>query len=114
MAYSLIATDVTAAMLVEKNNSEKVFWDFDSVIMQNLNHFFLLFCHQHSRLITSVQSKNRFLLIKVKIKPVTDLSCQKPLRRLNDYFPHYKKSVAIRTGPVHRLIFAIHTGVFVE
>ena len=31
ITHSLIAPDVTAAVFVEKNNSEKVFWVFDSV-----------------------------------------------------------------------------------
>ena len=49
-----------------KNNSEKAFWEFDSQIMSN---FFLLFWHQHGRLITRVQLKNRLGEIKnVRIK----------------------------------------------
>ena len=41
-----------------KNNSE---------IMQNLSYIFLLFCHQHGRLITRVQSKNTFISFNTDI-----------------------------------------------
>ena len=34
-----------------KKNSEKVFWEFDSIIMQNLGCIFLLFWHQDGRLV---------------------------------------------------------------
>ena len=32
---SLIAPNITPAMLVERTNSEEVFWKFDSIIMKN-------------------------------------------------------------------------------
>ena len=35
-----------------KNNSKKVFWDFDSIIMQNLSYILPLFWQQHAHLIT--------------------------------------------------------------
>ena len=38
-----------------KNNSEKVFWKFNSIIMENLSYIFLLFWHQHGRLTTWVR-----------------------------------------------------------
>ena len=39
------ARDVTAAMLVYRTMAKKqVFWEFDSIIMQNLNDILLLFC----------------------------------------------------------------------
>ena len=37
---SLIAPDVTPAMLVERTIAKKVFWEFDSIIMQNLSYNF--------------------------------------------------------------------------
>ena len=49
--------------VVAKNNSEKVFWECDSIIMQNLSYIFLLFWY-HGRLITWVQSKNIIYIIK--------------------------------------------------
>ena len=58
-ANSLIAPNVTAAMLVERIIAKTFFWEFDSIIMQNLSYIFLLFWHQHGRLITCVHSKNR-------------------------------------------------------
>ena len=36
--YSLIASDVMAAMLVERRIAKKVFWEFDSIIMQILSN----------------------------------------------------------------------------
>ena len=42
-----------------KNNREKVLWEFDSTIIQNVSYILLLFWHQHDPLITWVQSKNR-------------------------------------------------------
>ena len=39
-------------------------WEFDSIIMQNLSYIFLLFWHQHDRLITWVQSKNNANFVK--------------------------------------------------
>ena len=44
---SLIAPDFTAAMLMERTIAKKVFWKFDSIIMQNLSNILLLFWHQH-------------------------------------------------------------------
>ena len=38
------APDVTAAMLVYRTIAKKVFWEFDSIIMQNLSEILLLFC----------------------------------------------------------------------
>ena len=49
---SLIAPDVTAAMLVESTIPKKVSWKFDSIIMQNLSDTLLLFWRQHGRLLT--------------------------------------------------------------
>ena len=49
---SLIAPDVTAAMLVESTISKKVSWKFDSIIMQKLSDTLLLFWRQHGRLLT--------------------------------------------------------------
>ena len=36
--------DVTAAMLVQRTIEKKVFWEFDSIIMQSMSHNLLLFC----------------------------------------------------------------------
>ena len=36
--------DVTAAMLVYRTIAKKVFWEFDSIIMQNLSDILPLFC----------------------------------------------------------------------
>ena len=36
--------DVTAAMLVHRTIEKRVFWEFDSIIMQNMSHNLLLFC----------------------------------------------------------------------
>ena len=36
--------DVTAAMLVHRIIEKIVFWEFDSIIMQNMSHDLLLFC----------------------------------------------------------------------
>ena len=38
------AYDVTAAMLVYRTMQQNVFWEFDSIIMENLWGHFLLFC----------------------------------------------------------------------
>ena len=35
--------------------AKKFLWEFDSIIMQNLSHFFV---HQYGRLITGVKTKN--------------------------------------------------------
>ena len=36
MLYSRFSFDVTAAMLVYRTTAKKVFWDFDSIIVQNI------------------------------------------------------------------------------
>ena len=43
-SYAWFAPDVTAAMLVYRTIAKKVFWEFDSIIMQNLSDILLLFC----------------------------------------------------------------------
>ena len=48
---SLIAPDVMAVMLVERAIAKKVFWKFDSIIMQNVSNILLLFWNQHCRLL---------------------------------------------------------------
>ena len=42
--YRWFSPDVTDAMLVHRRKEKKVFWEFDSVIMQNMSHHLLLFC----------------------------------------------------------------------
>ena len=42
--YSWFASDVTAAMLVYRTMVEEVFWEFGSIIMQNLSDILPLFC----------------------------------------------------------------------
>ena len=42
--YSWFSRDVTAAMLVYRTMAKKVFWEFDSIIMQNLSDVLPLFC----------------------------------------------------------------------
>ena len=42
--YSQFLSDVTAAMLVYRTKAKKVFWEFDSLIMQNLSDILPLFC----------------------------------------------------------------------
>ena len=44
--YRWFSPDVTAAMLVYRRIEENVFWEFDSIIMQNMSHNLLLFCTQ--------------------------------------------------------------------
>ena len=44
MMYSRFSRDVTAAMLVYRTITKKVFWEFDSIIMQNLGDILSLFC----------------------------------------------------------------------
>ena len=44
VADSWFAPDVTAAMLVYRTIAKKVFWEFDSIIMQNKSNILLLFC----------------------------------------------------------------------
>ena len=41
---SQVSRDVTAAMLVYRTIAKKVFWEFDSIIMQNLSDILPLFC----------------------------------------------------------------------
>ena len=33
-------------MLVHRTNEKKFFWEFDSIVMQNMSHNLLLFCAQ--------------------------------------------------------------------
>ena len=40
---SRFSCDVTAAMLVYRTIAKKVFWEFDSIIMQNLSDILALF-----------------------------------------------------------------------
>ena len=42
--YSWFSRDVTAAMLVYRTITKKIFWEFDSIIMQNLSNILPLFC----------------------------------------------------------------------
>ena len=56
---SRFSRDVTAAMLVYRTIAKKVFWEFDSIIMQNLATFYHCFVHQHGLLVTRVKAKNR-------------------------------------------------------
>ena len=39
---SRFSRDVTAAMLVYRTIAEKVFWEFDSIIMQNMSDIFAI------------------------------------------------------------------------
>ena len=48
----LISPDVTAAIVLERIIGKKVLWEFDFIILQNLSYIFLLFWHQHGRLVT--------------------------------------------------------------
>lgn len=41
-----------------QNNGEKVLWEFDSTIVQNLSDILPLVWHQHDRLVTWMQSDN--------------------------------------------------------
>ena len=43
-SYSWFSRDVTAAMLVYRTIAQKFFWEFDSIIMQNLSDILPLFC----------------------------------------------------------------------
>ena len=42
--YSRFSFDVTAAMLVYRTIAKKVFWEFDSIIMQNFSDILPLSC----------------------------------------------------------------------
>ena len=44
VAYSRFSCDVTAAMSVYRTIVKKVFWDFDSIIMQNWSDILPLIC----------------------------------------------------------------------
>ena len=44
LAQFSVSRDVTAAMLVYRTIARKVFWEFDSVIIQNLSDILPLFC----------------------------------------------------------------------
>ena len=41
---SQFSRDIMVAMLVYRTIAKKVFWEFDSIIMQNLNDILPLFC----------------------------------------------------------------------
>ena len=43
-SYSGFSRDVTAAILVYRTIAKKVFWEFYSIIMQNLSDSLALFC----------------------------------------------------------------------
>jgi len=45
-----------------KNNGKEVFWDFDSILLQDLSEILPLFWHQHGCPIMWVQSKNCVLV----------------------------------------------------
>ena len=42
--YRWFSAYVTAAMLVHRTIEKEVFWEFDSILMQNMSHNLLLFC----------------------------------------------------------------------
>ena len=42
--YRWFSPDVTAPMLVHRTIEKKVFWEFDSILMQNMSLHLLLFC----------------------------------------------------------------------
>ena len=44
MTYRWFSPDVIVAMLVHRTDEEKMFWEFYSIIMQNMSHNLLLFC----------------------------------------------------------------------
>ena len=54
---------------------KKLFWEFDSIIMQKLSDILPLFCfvHQHGRLIMWVKNKNSWLHIVISIAKFQDL-----------------------------------------
>ena len=71
--YSRFSRDVTVAMLVYKTIAKKVFWEFDSIILQNLSDILPLFCtptwpSQHV-------SENQELKKKRKIKGFVKRKC---------------------------------------
>ena len=41
--YRRFSTDLIVAMLVHRTKEKKIFWQFDSIIMQNKSHNLLLF-----------------------------------------------------------------------
>ena len=45
-SYRWFSPDVTAAMFVYRTIEKTVFWEFHSIIMQNMSHNLLLFCTQ--------------------------------------------------------------------
>ena len=49
--YGWFSPDFTASMLVHRTKENKFFWEFDSIIIQNMSHNLLLLC-AHGRLIT--------------------------------------------------------------
>ena len=70
--YCWFASDVTAAMLGVKNKSVSLRWEMISTLMQILPKRFFCIDHQHDRLVTWLQTKNR--------KGVQFLACGPPLR----------------------------------
>ena len=42
--YGWFSPDVIATMLIHRTKEKKVFWEFDSIIMQNMSHYLLLLC----------------------------------------------------------------------
>ena len=44
MTYSRFSRDVTAATLVYRTIAKKFFWEFDSIVMQNLSDILPSFC----------------------------------------------------------------------
>ena len=57
-------------MLVYRTIAKKVFWEFDSIIMQNLSDIFHCFVHQCGRLIMWVKTKNMLIIIIMQIQGV--------------------------------------------
>ena len=43
-SYSQFSCDITATMLVYRTIAKKVFWEFESIIMQSLSNILSLFC----------------------------------------------------------------------
>ena len=52
LTISRFSREVTAAMLVYRTIAKNVFWEFESIIMQNLSDIFRCFVHRHGRSIT--------------------------------------------------------------
>ena len=56
--YCWFASDVTAAMMVVKNNSISLRWEMHSILMQILQKNLFCIDHQHGHLVTWLQTKN--------------------------------------------------------